>query len=223
MSTLSIINDKWLFNLLSRIAKGIVSVVGPNCEVVVHDFGNLSHSAVIVAGSISGRKPGAPVPDLDFIADALNTDTGDEINYKIVIGDKEFQSSTIWIRDYENNIIGAICINMDFSKLVLIKEILNELSVVFEEKPSLIVSNTFAKDLDELLHNTVAEFIKNENIKSIDAMKIVDKLHLIQTLEGRGLFKIRGATQRLADILNVSRASIYNYRSGIKEQIIESA
>jgi predicted transcriptional regulator YheO len=218
MSTFPISDNAWLFDFLGRIAKGIVSVVGPNCEVVVHDFSNLNHSAVIVAGCISGRKPGAPVPDLGIITETLNTATEDEINYKIIIGDKEFQSSTIWIRDYENNIIGAVCINLDFSKIKMMKEIINELSQVFQEKPSLIVSNTFAKNLDELLHNTVTEFIKTENIKSLEEMKIEEKLNLIRVLESRGLFKIRGATQRLGDILKVSRASIYNYRSGIQEK-----
>jgi predicted transcriptional regulator YheO len=210
------LDKQWLFQLLGRIAKGIVSVIGANCEVVVHDFSDLNHSAIVVAGNISGRKPGAPVPDLNFVADTLNKDTQDQINYKIFFGEKEFQSSTLWVRDYEDNIIGAICINMDFSKVSLVKDILDDLLETTKEKTDLVVSNTFAKDLDELLHNTVMEFTKLEGIDSIDAMKLDDKLRLIETVEKRGLFKIRGATQCLAEILNVSRASIYNYRSGIK-------
>ena len=43
-----------------------------------------------------------------------------------------------------------------------------------------------------------------------------DKLRLIQALEERGLFDIRGAVNRVADLLDVSRATIYNYRSSPK-------
>jgi len=53
-----------LLDILKHLAEGIVAVVGPHCEVVVHDFSDLEHSAVVVAGNVSGREPGAPVPDL---------------------------------------------------------------------------------------------------------------------------------------------------------------
>ncbi len=38
-------------------------------------------------------------------------------------------------------------------------------------------------------------------------------------IEKHGLFQLRGAAQRLADMLNVSRASIYNYRASIRDDI----
>jgi predicted transcriptional regulator YheO len=47
-------------------------------------------------------------------------------------------------------------------------------------------------------------------------MNYDDKLRLIQALEARGLFRIRGAVSRVADLLSVSRASVYNYRSSLK-------
>ena len=88
-----------LLDILKRLAEGIVAVVGPHCEVVVHDFSNLEHSAVVVAGNVSGREPGAPVPDLDFISTKLDRDTPDQLNYRIKIDSRELQSSTIWLRD----------------------------------------------------------------------------------------------------------------------------
>ena len=33
-----------LYDLLGRIAEGVVAVIGPHCEVVVHDFSDLEHS-----------------------------------------------------------------------------------------------------------------------------------------------------------------------------------
>ena len=57
-----------LFSVLGRIAEGVVAVIGSHCEIVIHDFSDLEHSAVAVFGGVSGREPGAPVPDLDFIS-----------------------------------------------------------------------------------------------------------------------------------------------------------
>ena len=77
-----------LVNLLERIAEGLVAVVGPHCEVVIHDFYDLEHSAIVIIGDVSGRKTGAPVPDLDYTSNELNIDTSDQFNYRIKIGPK---------------------------------------------------------------------------------------------------------------------------------------
>jgi len=48
---------------------------------------------------------------------------------------------------------------------------------------------------------------------------LISKLRLMAVIEKHGLFQLRGAAQRLADMLNVSRASIYNYRASIRDDI----
>jgi len=35
-----------MFDRLGRIAEGVVAVMGPHCEVVIHDFSDLEHSLV---------------------------------------------------------------------------------------------------------------------------------------------------------------------------------
>jgi predicted transcriptional regulator YheO len=51
---------------------------------------------------------------------------------------------------------------------------------------------------------------------------VEDKRRLIEAVEERGLFKLRGAVSRLAEILNVSRASIYNYRGSLGKRELAS-
>jgi predicted transcriptional regulator YheO len=205
-----------LLDILKRIAEGIVAVVGPHCEVVVHDFSDLEHSAVVVAGNVSGRKPGAPVPDLDFISTELDSETPDQLNYRIKIDSLELQSSTIWIRDSKGKAIGAVCINVDFSGLLQAGTLLEHLTAPAREVPSLVIRNTLAKDLDELIEHAVSGFLNQNEIPSIKAMSQNDKLRLTAVIEKHGLFQLRGAAQCVANTLNVSRASIYNYRAGIR-------
>lgn len=210
--------DTNVLDLLERLAKGVVAVVGPHCEVVVHDFSDLEHSAVVVAGDVSGRSPGAPVPDLEFISSELNENSPDEINYRTIKGDKEFQSSTIWIRDENQKPIGAICINIDYQGLNQAYALLEKLTISARQAPDHIVQNTMAKDMDDLIDLSVSTFLRQEGIPNIEALSQNDKLRIIEIAEERGLFQLRGAAQRLADILNVSRASIYNYRANVKEK-----
>jgi len=204
---------EWLFELLGRIADGIVAVVGPYCEIVVYDFADLEHAIVHVAGDLTDRQPGAPVPDLEFIQTSLSNVSPDEINYTQK-GEHQFLSYTVWVRDPEGKTIGALGINMDYDHVLQVKTVVDSLAAVFQQKSDLLISNTFARSLDELLQNTVQQFLQQESIQSIDDLTLQDKLHLIEIVEERGLFKIRGAAQRLADLLKVSRASIYNYRAG---------
>ena len=72
--------------------------------------------------------------------------------------------------------------------------------------------------MGDLIELSVSEFLRQEDVQSVEAMGYEDKLRLIQSLEERGLFRIRGAVNRVADMLDVSRASIYNYRSSLKQK-----
>ncbi|MBW2201843.1 MAG: PAS domain-containing protein [Deltaproteobacteria bacterium] len=207
-----------LLDILKHLAEGIVAVVGPHCEVVVHDFSDLEHSAVVVAGNVSGREPGAPVPDLDFISTKLDRDTPDQLNYRIKIDSRELQSSTIWLRDSDGSSVGAVCINVDYAGLLQARTLLEHLTAPAREVPSLVVRDTLAKNLDELIELSVSSFLRQNEIPRIEMMSQEDKLRLVAVIEEHGLFQLRGAAQRLADILNVSRASIYNYRASIRRE-----
>ena len=207
-----------LLNVLGRIAEGVVAVVGSHCEIVIHDFSDLEHSAVAVFGGVSGREPGAPVPDLDFISNDLDADTPDQLNYRIKIGSKELQSSTIWIRDDEGTPIGAVCINIDYDELKQLSKTLERLIAPAKEVPNLVVQDTWAKDVDELINLSVTAYMRQEDIPKIEDMTREEKLMLVDGIEKKGLFKIRGAAKVLAEILHVTRASIYNYRASVKEK-----
>ncbi|MCE1253968.1 MAG: helix-turn-helix transcriptional regulator [Anaerolineae bacterium] len=208
----------WLMDLLGRVARAIVAVVGSSCEVVIHDFSDLEHSAVMIVGDISGRQPGAPVPDLEFVADSQNDESPDQLNYKIVINDQQYQSSTLWVRNPQGHIIGAMCINMDYSKYTRMQGLLEELTSVLRTSDSRVVTNSFAKNLDDLLARVVNQYTQQHKISSVESMSLQEKMDMIQIVEKNGLFKLRGASQRLAEMLNVSRASIYNYRAGAMEK-----
>jgi predicted transcriptional regulator YheO len=210
-----------LLDILKRVAEGIVAVVGPHSEVVVHDFSDIEHSAVVVAGNVSGREPGAPVPDLDFISTDLDSDTPDQLNYRIKIDSRELQSSTIWIRDADGTPIGAVCVNVDYSGLLEAHALLDKFAAPAREVPSLVVRDTLAKSLEELIELSVSAFLRRNDIARIEMMTQEDKRRLMAEIEKHGLFQLRGAAQRLADMLNVSRASIYNYRASNRDDIHE--
>jgi predicted transcriptional regulator YheO len=208
-----------LLDLLERLAMGIVAVVGPHCEVVVHDFKDPEHSVVSIAGNVTDRKPGAPVPDLSFVSGELNRDTPDQLNYQTRIDDHTLQSTTIWIRDSDSNPIGAICINVDYSRLQEAYSLLDQLLASTRSVSDLVVSNTFAKDLDNLIELSARKYLAQNDLPDVESLSYEQKLHLVEIFEEQGLFNIRGSAQRVAELLNVSRASVYNYRANFKNEL----
>jgi predicted transcriptional regulator YheO len=213
------VNHKELpyIDLLKRLADGIVAVIGPHSEVVIHDFSDLEHSVVWISGNLTGRRLGAPVPDINFISDHLESNTPDQLNYIATIGFRNFQSSTVWIRDDEDTIIGAICINIDYSCLLQAKELLEKLATSMNKVSGFTVTNTFAKDIDELVNQSIIEYIKLSGCPDIQKMNRENKVDLIRYLENKGLFQIRGSVDIVSSLLHVSRGSIYNYRSDIND------
>jgi predicted transcriptional regulator YheO len=72
--------------------------------------------------------------------------------------------------------------------------------------------------LDDLIHLSVTTHLRQKEIPQIEDMTQDDKIKLVEVVEKQGLFKIRGAAKRLAEILKVTRASIYNYRATVKDK-----
>ncbi len=202
-----------LLDTLKRLAEGIVAVVGPCCEVVIHDFSDIEHSVVAIAGKVSGRQPGAPVPDMDFVSHRLDKDTPDQLNYRIEINSRRLQSSTVWIRDKDGTPVGAVCINVDFSRLLEARTLVGEFASAAMQQPDLVVHDTLAKNPQELMQLAVDSFLRKNRISAPGFLTQDEKERLVKMIEQRGLFQLRGAVQHLAKILNLSRASIYNYRA----------
>ena len=53
--------QKQNIEFLKRMARGIVGVFGKRCEVVIHDFNDITRSVVHIEGNVTNRSVGAPV------------------------------------------------------------------------------------------------------------------------------------------------------------------
>ena len=100
------------------IADFLGEVLGSNTEILLHDLINYEKSIVhIINGNISNRKIGDPVTDLilEFMATESkgNKQFISNYNSKTIKG-RLLYSSTYFIRDDENQIVGALCLNSDY-------------------------------------------------------------------------------------------------------------
>lgn len=197
---------------LIPIAKGIAETLGKFCEVAVHDLRNPERSLIYVSGSITNRQKGAPITNivLENIRRYGNS-CHDLIGYKNITKDgRTLKSTTIFIRDSGGIIIGCLCFNYDITGLLIHKGHMEEFTAFAEELQTANEGELFASDIVEVLDTMINQTINNTGIP-VAMMQKEDKVQVVRELDLKGVFMIKGAVDKIALVLGVSRYTIYNY------------
>ncbi|MCH9627129.1 MAG: Transcriptional regulator DauR [Chlamydiales bacterium] len=186
--------------------QGIVDLLHPFVEGVVHDL----HSGTLAAifNNISQRKVGDPTP-----LHELNIPTNQFPDYfppyyKSNWDGRKLKCISMTIRDHKNAPIGLICFNLDVS---LFQDIENRLSTLLQlEEDSRSPVEQFGTNWKEQVHLHIDRYL-SENQQVFSRLTRSQKRSLIQHLYAKGLFNYKNAASLIADILGISRASLYNY------------
>ena len=199
------------------VIKTIAETFGKNCEALIHDFSDTEHSIIGIEGNVTGRKVGDPITDfaLSIWHDGGYGKNKKDIvtNYKVKTKNgKMLKSSTMLIRNNQEKIIGCICINFDLTEHLMF----NKFSENFSNVVDLHKIGTkkevenFTNNVDDVLNEIISQSIEKIG-KPISLMQKNDKLKIAEMVEEKGGFLIKGAYNRLAVEIGVSRYTIYNY------------
>jgi len=214
---------------LFPVADFLGAVLGENTEIIVHDLGSYNQSIVhIVNGHVSNRKIGDPITDLvlDFIRNESKGDKQFICNYNSkTINEKLLYSSTYFIKDDKKNIVGALCLNSDYSGFNKSLSFLTSLLPNYVDDKTLALNNikeNLNSDPQQLTHNKIDEIVKQFHITP-HRMTTAEKTEVITALNDCGIFNIRGSVPEVASKLNMSEPSVYRYVKKIKtEKVISS-
>ncbi len=198
------------------VVEGIAKTFGKNCEVVLHDFSKMDRSIIAIAnGHVTGRSIGGPLYE-SMLKKVLDDNiTKDKINYtgKSAEG-RVLKSSTMFIRNEKDEVIGCICINFDLSELVVSKRVIDDLiqtQSVKVDKSEDESSNRVNDVLTDIVKNTL-----EKTGKPVAYMGKEEKVNIVKDLDHQGAFLIKGAIDYVAKVLCVSRYTIYNYLDEIR-------
>lgn len=197
-----------IFKNYLPIAEGIAKTFGSHCEVVLHDLTDVSSSIVaIFNGHVTGRKIGSPLTDLGLTILKKGNEDQLLLNYpnKSIKG-KRLKSTSILIRDDYGELVGCLCINIDLTLLSMANSILDEMVNVHEKKDEESFPQSVT-DLEEKMIDRAVEKIG----KPITLMDKNERMEFIRLLDDMGLFLIKGTVQNVAQLLDVSKFTIYNY------------
>ena len=197
------------------IANLIAKTFGRDCEVVIHDLSIPQNSVVFTVNNhVTGRHVGQSFEHLvKQVLLSKNFDGDYTANYMTVTEDgREIKSSTALIRDTAGKIIGALCINCDLKIMKNIMEFLGKFMNVEQAKPEKDVE-PFSNVMD-IVDDLIDKIIDRNNISSL---KRKDKIELIQFMDRKGIFLIKGSIEKVAEKLNISKVTVYSYLDEIKK------
>lgn len=184
---------------------GLAAMLGPGNEVLLHDLSRLPDSIVAIAGDLTNRTVGGPMTDL-LLGLIRRGTTQDLVNYRTNSPDgRPIRSSTLFVRDAEGVAIGCLCVNSELSEEV--------------SPPTPAVSGrpeTFPPDVDSLQRFLIDRAVAKVGV-ALPQMKKHHKAAVVRELDEAGFFLIRDSVDQVAGRLKVTRYTIYNYLSEVRE------
>lgn len=210
--------EKMILKSYFNVIDGLAEYLGPCYEIVLHSMETFDHSVVhIVNGEHTGRKVGSPITDKALqMLEIFEHENKREITYfsKNKKGEP-LKSTTIAINGENDRIIGLICMNFYMNSPL--SKILDSFGTNDLHSAQTEPNENFAENIDDLITsslNSVKASVENDdNIMPANKNKVI-----IQTLHDRGIFNIKDAVIKVADLMGISKNTVYMHLRNIQEK-----
>ncbi|WP_329018753.1 MULTISPECIES: helix-turn-helix transcriptional regulator [unclassified Streptomyces] len=202
--------DEHLLAEAEKIAVALGRMFPGLCEIVLHDLRDPAHAIRAIENNLSGRAPGDPATELGLarIADPHYPDVVQNYPNRFPDG-RPAKSTSIGIRNSAGDYIAALCLNLDVSVLSPVALALANLVATGTEhgdEPLETLRDRRVRELRRAVEALAARRGGTPRSLGRDA-----KRDLVRQVHQDGWFDSRDAAQTIADLLGVSRATVYNY------------
>ena len=205
------------FEFAASVARGLAGQFGRNCEVVIHDFRgeDLEHTIIAIEnGHVTGRSIGDGPSHIVLESLRENPEMiEDRISYLTKTSDgRVLKSTTLFIRDDDDQVIGLMGINYDISMFVAVDDAIR--AFTGQDQPAQepeSISGNVSDLLDELLDHSVKLVGKPTALMSKD-----EKIRAIRFLDERGAFLITKSGPKVCQYFGISTYTLYSYLDEIR-------
>ena len=197
--------------LLLQVGKTLVEALGkmfaPTCEVVLHDLARPANAVVAIENAISGRKVGDATTEIG-LSRVRDRNFPDVLqNYANQFPDgRPAKSTSIGLRNSSGQCVAAICLNMDIGLLGSAQSLLTQMTAtaIGASTGESLRSRTLSDVRDSL-----DAFAAKRGVQP-RALATDQRREAIIMLADDGLLQLRGGAGIAADVLGISRATVYN-------------
>ncbi len=195
-----------LWKQYEPLIKAVVELFHPFVEAAVHDLeqGKL----VAIYHNISQRQIGEPSPLKDLKVDIQDFPPYFAPYYKQNWDGRPLKCTSITLRNENGVPVGLICINVDVSSFQEGHRLLEAFlkTKIEAENPIEI----FGKQCETQAAIFIQEYLEEKHL-SLHHINRDQKKELVQYLYRKGIFNFKNAAPFIAEKINTSRATVYNY------------
>lgn len=206
-----------------EMADMLVQTFGLDCEVVLHDLEVPEHSVVYVANStVTGRKIGESFDQL--IRQVILSDNLREnyvANYYFTAPNgKRIRSSTLLIKDDTGHLAGALCINLDTTKIMkqiaFLQSFLPEAALLPEAEDQSKEQESIEQDthISVMIDSLISRIIGSVPVSALTREERIEK---IRFMEAKGIFLMKGSVEKVAEKMGINKVTVYSYLNEIRE------
>jgi predicted transcriptional regulator YheO len=214
------------------VVDALAATSGRDCEVVLDDVPDWTSSVIAIAnGHVTNRGVGSPATDfLDSmetvetgtqVATEPATEPGVRLNYHShTDAGRLLKCTTISVRDGGGEILGALCINDDITRVQVATSVLEDLSHVAATdaaETKVGTEEAFPRDASSSLQIMSDQALSRQS-KLIAFITKKDKIKVFSDLDGNGIFSIKHAVETVARPPNMSRYTNYNHMDEVRSE-----
>lgn len=185
------------------IGEAISLLLFPHAEVVIHDLKTGCIEAIF--NNLSKRTKGDESL-LDEVKQLSDTQDVFPPYFKMNWDGRKIKSVTAVLRNPRSKAIGLLCINLDISKWEELHLFILDLIKPATEMPDFLFKN----DWKEKINRYVSSYLKQHSLR-VESLDKSEKKKLLHALYKEGAFNTKNAASYVADVLQISRATVYNY------------
>lgn len=215
----------------------LAEALGPTAEVVLHDLRRQEHSIIAIRnGDLTGRRAeDSTVTEFALRMARRAEERGSPYmaNYfGQPTGEKILRSSTYFIRDETGSVVGILGINVDLTQLLAARETVDRLLGMAFPDPNRAAPPPLSRpisdpdpnpnpdagsDLAEPRHDVerMVYAVLDRVLSSCKApparLTAREKREVVEDLNARGVFLLKGAVTEVARRLAVSEQTVYRY------------
>jgi predicted transcriptional regulator YheO len=190
------------------LCDAIALLLQPQAEVVLHDLA--TETVAHIANPCSHREVGEPslLHEIDFRPDVALIGPYEKVNFD----GRRLKSVSAVLRE-DGRAVGVICINLDVTHLQSAIELLTALTRVppGAGQPAVLFQEDWHERINQYVHAWTAR-----NGVVITDLSRAQKLQLVGELAADGAFGGKHAAAYVSRVLQMSRASVYNYLRAAK-------
>ncbi|KJZ66299.1 helix-turn-helix transcriptional regulator [Pseudomonas fluorescens] len=192
------------------IADAIATLFFPHAEVVLHDL--RTQKVDYIANNLSKREIGDDSALGDMLSEEIserNIGPYEKLNWD---GQKIRSLSSV-LRDSEGHPLAVLCINLNISLFENAKAALD----LFLSPSKLIPQpdSLFRDDWQERINTFLHAWLRERQL-SLNLLTRDHKRELVLALHAEGAFKGKSASNYVANVLNMGRATVYKHLKELK-------